>query len=106
MSVKRTVRALSRYEGRVYVYLKDHRVGEQFLRAAESEGFTFGDGAKPTERHYAQVMAVVMAVRDDGTISFVGAMGMAAFGADAEGIVRVDFAQCLSGSEDFFINKQ
>ena len=47
-----------------------------------------------------------MAVRDDGTISFVGAMGMAAFGADAEGIVRVDFAQCLSGSEDFFINKQ
>ena len=102
MSVKRTVRALSRYEGRVYVYLKDHRVGEQFLRAAESEGFTFGDGAKPTERHYAQVMAV----RDDGTISFVGAMGMAAFGADAEGIVRVDFAQYLSGSEDFFINKQ
>ena len=46
MSVKRTVRALSRYEGRVYVYLKDHRVGEQFLRTAESEGFTFGDGAR------------------------------------------------------------
>ena len=102
MSDKRTVRDLSRIQGRVYVYLKDKRTGEQFLRAAESEGFTFGDGVRPTQRHYAQVMAV----RDDGTISFVGAMGMAAFGADAEGIVQVDFAQYLSGSEDFFINKQ
>ena len=95
---RRTVRdlsRLSRFHGRVYVYLKDDRTGEQFLRAAEAEGFTFGDAAKPTQRHYAAVMAV----NENGTINYVGAAGMAAFGVKAERIIRVDFAGYSNGGE-------
>lgn len=99
MSDKRSLRALSRLQGRVYVYLKDDRTGEAFLRAAEGERFTFGDGVKPTDRQYASVMAV----NDDGTINYVGAMGMAAFGAKADGVVRIDFSEYLRESEDFFM---
>ena len=99
MSDKRTVRDLSRIQGRVYVYLKDKQTGEQFLRAAQAEGFTFGDGAKPSDRHYSTVMAV----KPDGTLHYVGAMGMEAFGAHYDGIVRVDFAEYMEGSEEFFV---
>lgn len=95
MSNERTIRNLCRIHGRVYVYLKDDRTGEQFLRTAEAEGFTFGDSAKPTQRHYAAVMAV----NENGTINYVGAAGMAAFGAKAEGIIRVDFAGYSNGGE-------
>ena len=101
MSDKRTVTNLSRLQGKVYVYLKDDRTGEAFLKAAEAEGFTFPDGAKPTDRHYAGVMAV----NGDGTVNYVGAAGMAAFASGAERLgdrplIRVDFAEYSSGSEN------
>lgn len=99
MTMQRTVRELSRLPGRVYVYLKDECTGSAFLSAAENEGFTFSDGAKPTQRHYSRVMAV----SSDGTIHYVGAMGMAAFGANAEGLLRVDFAEYFKGSDGYFI---
>ncbi len=104
MSEKRTVRELSRLQGRVYVFLKDDLTGERFLRAAEAEGFTFGDGVRPTERHYSQVMAV----NADGTLCFVGGAGMTAFGAKAAQVgdcplVRVDFDRYLSGEDPFIL---
>ena len=102
MTEQRTVRELSRLPGRVYVYLKDGRTGEAFLKAAEAEGFRFGDGAKPTDRHYSQVMAV----EGDGTIHYVGAMGMAAFAANADGLIRVDFDEYFKGNDGFFIKKR
>ena len=99
MTMQRTVRELSRLQGRVYVYLKDDRTGGAFLSAAEKEGFTFSDGAMPTHRHYSRVMAV----SGDGTVSYVGSVGMAAFGANAPGLLSVDFAEYFKGSEDYFI---
>lgn len=40
---------LAENEGRIYVYLKDKEVANQFMIDAENEGFTFSDGKKPTE---------------------------------------------------------
>ena len=51
---------------RVFVYLKDEGTGMAFLRQAEAEGFSFGDGA------------------------------------NAEGLIRVDFAEFLQGAEEYF----
>ena len=99
MSDKKSLRALSMHQGKVYVYLKDDQTGEAFLRDAEAEGFTFGDGVKPTKRHYSSVMAL----KPDGTINYVGTMGMMAFGANADGLVRVDFAHYLEESEEYFL---
>lgn len=39
---------LNSRKGRIYVYLATKDIAEQFMRDAESEGFTFGDGVKPT----------------------------------------------------------
>lgn len=62
-------------ERKVYVHLADSEAGRKFLKQAEREGFTFGDGVAPTERQYEEVMAVY----PDGTINYVGAYGRVAF---------------------------
>lgn len=74
-----TITELSQLNGRVYVYLPSDELAEQFMRQAEAEGFTYGDGAKPTDRD----PATVIAVNPNHTINYVGFIGMIAFGSGA-----------------------
>ena len=91
----KTIKALSEMEGRVYVHLVDAETGERFLRQAEQEGFTFTDGARPTERHYSEIMAV----NHDRTINYVGFAGHIAYGnagmVGNETLIRIDFKEYL-----------
>ena len=48
----RTIKNLSKLNGRVYIYLANAEIGHRFMQQAESEGFTFKDGEKPTERGF------------------------------------------------------
>lgn len=93
-------------EEKVYVYLSDVKIGEKFLEQAETEGFTFGDGVKPTERCFAEIMAV----NDNYTINFVGSVGRMAFGSGTETIdgkkfIRVDFAKYVNGESNYMYCK-
>ena len=102
MTNTRTITELSKMNGRVYVYLANVEIGEKFLQQAEDEGFTFADGAKPTERCYAEVMAV----NGNLTINFVGANGRIAFGSGVKKIgddelIRVDFEKYAAGEENY-----
>lgn len=95
--MSKTMRGLSEQDGRVYVYLANSVIGEKFLQQAEQEGFTFADGVKPTERCYAEIMAV----NRDITINFVGMNGRIAFGSGAktvgnEELIRIDFEKYIS----------
>lgn len=104
MSDNRTIRELSRLDGRVYVYLADEAAGRRFLAAAEAEGFAFPDGAAPTQRHAAQIMAV----NADGTLHYVGAAGRIAFGAGVERmgaspLLRVDFQRYAAGEQHYLL---
>lgn len=106
MTNTRTITELSKKNGRVYVYLANVAIGEKFLQQAEDEGFTFADGAKPTERCYAEIMAV----NRDITINFVGMNGRIAFGSGAktignEELIRVDFAKYANGESDYLYRK-
>lgn len=103
--MNRTLKELVKKNGRVYVYLKDSETGNQFMQQAESEGFTFTDGTKPTERCYAEIMAV----NRDITINFVGINGRIAFGSGAETVngqklLRVDFAKYAKGESDYLFD--
>ena len=95
--MSKTIRELSKTNGRVYVYLRTPELGERFLRQAEQEGFTFGDGEKPTARQYAEVMAV----NRDITINYVGTNGRIAYGGGAvkigsEPLIRIDYEKLLT----------
>lgn len=102
MTNNRTIKELSKKNGRVYVYLSNVAVGERFLQQAEDEGFVFADGAKPTERCYAEIMAV----NGNLTINFVGTNGRIAFGSGVKKIgddelIRVDFEKYIGGATDY-----
>lgn len=71
-----------------------------FLKNAEEEGFTFGDGVKPTEREYSDIFSL----KHDWTISYVGFIGHMAFrnpDAVAGPFVRIDYGKYLAGRDDY-----
>ena len=103
----RTIKNLvNQNNGKVYVYLANDEIGNKFMQQAEDEGFIFNDGAKPTSRCYAEIMAV----NDNYTINFVGSVGRMAFGSGAETVngqklLRVDFAKYVNGESDYLYRK-
>lgn len=92
----RKIKELANNE-KIYVYLATEEIGKRFFRQAEDEGFTFGDGAKPTSRHYSDIMAV----NPDGTINYVGSYGRMAFGANA--VNKIDYQRFSDGYDDYMI---
>ena len=77
MKTERTVKALAEMKGKVHVYLPYRAIGTRFIQMAEKEGFTFGDGVKPSdpERGYSMIMGV----NHDMTLNYVGIVGRMAF---------------------------
>ena len=67
LSSKRLISDLLRPDIKVYVYCSDEKTQKQFMADAESEGFIFGDGLKPSERDGDDIMAV----NNDKTICYV-----------------------------------
>jgi len=103
----RTIKELSKKNGRVYVYLANVAIGERFMQQAEDEGFMFADGKKPTERCFAEIMAV----NGNMTINFVGTNGRIAFGSGVqtvggEKLIRVDYEKYITGVEDYEYKRQ
>ena len=101
----RTIKNISGMDGRAYVYLSTDEIGNKYMQMAEDEGFTFGDGVKPTERQYAEVMAV----NHNSTINYVGVNGRMAFGSGVktigdEVLIRIDFEKYLNGDESYLID--
>ena len=89
----------------MYVYLKDEVIARRFLQDAENEGFTFGDGEKPTARPGNNLYVV----NRNWTISHVGWAGHMAFQSakyvGEQELIRVDYERYLLGEENFVINK-
>ena len=83
----------------VFVYFRTQELCQDFMRAAEAEGITFGDGVKPTQRDVTDIFAL----HPDKTIAYVGFVGHMAFDAGVR--VRVDYEKYLAGEEDFFYHK-
>ena len=87
----KTIKELASMGERVYVHLKDEETAERFLRQAESEGFTFGDGVKPTDRHWSDLYAI----HPDGTLNYVCSVGRIEFASGADSCVRVEYQELL-----------
>ncbi len=101
----RNVTELSKLNGKVYVYLRNEIIAGKFLRDAEKEGFTFGDGEKPTARPGNNLYVV----NRDGTICHVGWAGHVAFQSakyvGEQELIRVDYERYLLWEEKFVIKK-
>ena len=108
MKTERTIKTLAEMNGRVHVYLPNQAIGIRFIQQAEKEGFTFGDGVKPSapDRGYSMIMGV----NHDMTLNYVGIVGRMAFYSGCrkfcgEKYLRVDFAKYINGEKHYFMKK-
>ena len=86
--------ALSQLDAKVYVHLPTPELGRAFMEQAEAEGFTFADGAKPTNRPDETFVCLNL----DHTLSFIGIFGRQAYGSGTnttcgKPLVRVEFGK-------------
>ena len=82
-----------------FIYCRSRNIANRFLADAESEGFTFGDGAKPTNKEYSDLYSL----HDDFTISYTGWSGHVLFRNAAGNIVRIDYGRYIVGAADYRI---
>ncbi len=102
---ERTLTALTKLNGRVYVYCGDLETQRQFIENAEREQFRYGDGVSLRER----TPDAVMALNKNRTVNFIGFAGRMAFqyadhfdsGKDAIPLIKVDYRKYLAGCQDF-----
>ena len=87
----KTIKELVSMGERVYVHLKDEETAMSFLRQAESEGFTFGDGVSPTNRHWSDLYAI----HPDDTLNYVGSVGRIEYALGVDSCVRVEYQELL-----------
>lgn len=101
--MKKTIKSLLKENCRVYVYLPNKNLTRQFMENAESEGFSFGDGVKPTARECDSIMAV----NENMTINYVGIIGHIAFeNGDKIGdkrLLKINYERYISGDENYII---
>ncbi len=101
----RTITELSKMNGKVYVHLRNETVAKKFLIDAELEGFTFGDGVKPTERDISDMFVI----NRDWTISYVGWAGHMAYKSAKcigdQKLIRIDYEMYVFGFDDYLIRK-
>lgn len=99
--MNRTVKQLSKLNGKVYVYLEDEKIAKQFMQDAEAEGFRFGK-IKPTENGISNIIAI----EENKQLSYVGFVGHMAFQCPSgvEGnFYRIDYKKYINGDKDFIL---
>ena len=102
---ERTIEKLANRKERVYIFLKNSAVARLFLENAETEGFTFCDGVKPTEREADSLYRIT----PEKTICYVGLAGRMAFHykefRSLEPVVWVDYGKYLLNERRYIIKK-
>lgn len=80
-----------------FIYCRSRNIAARFLADAETEGFTFGDGQRPTAKEYSDIYSL----HEDLTISYTGWAGHMAFRNAAGNIVRIDYGKYIAGAPDY-----
>ena len=95
-----TIRQLISKEKKVYVLLKSKAIQYRFMSDAAREGITYGDGVPATDRQVDDIMAL----REDGTICFLGWAGHMCYHHASGQVIRVDYERYVDGEPDYIIS--
>ena len=82
----KTIKSILNTNEKVYIKMKSKELCKQFYEKAEREGFSFGDGSKPTSKHTSDLVAVC----SDKTLCYVTAIGRVGAQSDAKNIIVYD----------------
>lgn len=81
---------------KLYVLTATEELCHDFLSRAEREGFVFGDGSRPTEKHISDLFALT----PDMKISYVTTPGRIAFSSGTTSVNRIDYSEFLNSRDD------
>lgn len=102
----KTIRELIEKEKRVWFYLDSEETSAAFMKQAEQEGFSFGDGVPPTQKtgpHY------LVGAHDDMLLGFLSVTIWCMSFMTKEktnGVpLRVDYRKYRSGEADYSCHK-
>lgn len=88
----KTIESLINPNKKVYVKMKNGKICKAFFTQAESEGFIFGDGAKPTAKHTSDLIAVLPGKQ----LCYVASIGRIAMQSGTENIIVYDGEKLLA----------
>ncbi len=101
----RTIKELTKMNGRIYFLLRDQVARARFYLAAQEEGVCYRDGVSVLDRSPDSEMAL----NPDMTINFLGYAGNLAWRtADVVGgqkLIRVDMDRYLRGEPDYLLDR-
>lgn len=99
--MSRTITELTNLSGAVYVYVPKRDIERKFLEDAEKEGFTFGNGFRPTTSPGNDLYRIM----EDMTMCHVNFFGHAAHENKNIGSVEdchyIDYARYVAGEDDY-----
>ena len=73
----------------VYVHLPSKAATHDFLRAAEKEGFLFGDGKRPTKKPLDDYYAL----HQDLTMNYIGYLGKIFWKSTDDKVLRLEYKE-------------
>lgn len=88
----KSIESLINTNKKVYVRMKNDEICKAFFLQAESEGFIFGDGARPTTKHTSDLIAVL----PDKSLCYVASIGRIAMQSGAENIIVYDYEKIFA----------
>ena len=95
----RTIQDLrNEFEGHVYLKFNDQNEYDDFLRAAEAEGYKFGE-LMPTSN--VGKPWDIISVLDDKKLAFCGSISHMAYASGAENVHRVDYTKYVNGEDSY-----
>lgn len=99
--MNRTITELTKLSGAVYVYVPNRDIEKKFLEDAEREGFSFGNGFKPTRSPGNDIYRIM----EDMIMCHVNFFGHAAHDNKNIGSVEdchyIDYARYVAGEDDY-----
>lgn len=106
MRQERNITNLLSPDTRVYIWFSTRDTALAFLEQAESEGFTFADGASPTSKEPDDILVI----NDDLTINYLGFAGRVAYKNVSENngklYVRIDYRRYCNGEANYYVDMQ
>lgn len=93
----RTIKELRDTGKKIYFYLANEQIGNEFLKDAENEGYRFGDGEMPTARKPDDIMAIT----EKDELCYVGWAGRVCFHYQPENVIAVNYERYKQGAEDY-----
>ena len=92
-------------DGKIFIYLRNNKVNEHFLKDAQEQGYAFGQ-IRPVDSGYDQIV-VLKRNKQLSHAGFIGRIEFQTNGGDnpAGPCHRIDYEKYIRGEADYYVKR-